>query len=481
MSLDRSIHPMENRPRLGTAVALVAAAATLAPFFILFLYAHPQNDDWVLAVSVESAGVLGATEGWLRSWSGRYSAIFLNLLTPLGARSLDGWRLANAAYALAVPLGTWAIVSVLSPRSSGRLDRLAVAAILAALLYAGMPNPASGLYWMNGSVCYGVGEGLALLTVACTLAAERVHGRVVWAVTTTAALLAAIAAGMNEAIALLLIGTLGVIFAVRLQRGSPAKAVALVLAVSLAGLATIWFMPGTQIRMAYAAPPGGRSLLPLLARTLEVAARNAAQWSDLTPLLPAALLLALTTTRARVREADWTLPHPGLVAPVALAAYIGTVFVPLYGSGDIPPHTLNLLHAVFVYGVLLTAACTGAWLAVRRPAAASLPTWVGLAACLAAAALAVIPESAGRTAWSDLLSGRASQYVHSMEERYRLIARCGPICVVPRIENPPRTIVWFEDAVDDARDGAFFLRYKDNSYARYFRKARIRLVPLEGP
>ncbi len=268
--------------RFAAAAACIASLAACAPFFILFIYSHPQNDDWVSAASSINRGVLGSAEWWMRNWSGRYSATLLNAATPLTFRSLNGWRAANAAYSLAVPLGIWAIVTVLAPRSSARGGRLAIAASVSAVLFASMPSPAGGIYWMNGSICYGVGEGLALLAVAAMLAGERDGATHSWAWTGVAALLAAVAVGTNEVIALLLIGVVGIVLLSKRWTHRPWTGTATVFAVSVAGLGVILLIPGTGVRLASGGPSGGRYLLPILTQAIVAAGIHAARWSTLT-------------------------------------------------------------------------------------------------------------------------------------------------------------------------------------------------------
>jgi hypothetical protein len=463
---------------MTTAGALAITLAVLAPFFVLFVYAHPQNDDWGMAVATMRRGLIDATRSLLRSWGGRYSSHFLNLATPLSSGSFAAWRLALAVYAMAVPLGIWAVVSAMAPHSSSRPERLAVAGVIAALLFAGMPGPAVGLYWMNGAVCYGLAEALALLTIAAMLTAERGNPRWRQAWSGAAALLAAIAAGMNEVTAFLIVGAAGVMLAARVHDRQPSAHVAVVFAAAVAGLVAVLLMPGTHARLAAAGPVGGRHLLPLLfEQSVPVAAGHAARWSTRTPLLPAAVLLGFAAARARRRGAQWSLPQPALAGCTAAAAYVGTVFMPLYGQGGIPAHTLNLVHAVFVGAVMLVAACVGNWFGARRPTESGAAPWIGIAACAAAAALTVVPESPLRTAYADLVTGRAARFDAAMRARYEIIARCGPVCDVSPIEDPPRTLAWFEDAVDEKRDTDFFRGYKDRGYARFFGKRRIRMAP----
>jgi hypothetical protein len=201
-----------------------------------------------------------------------------------------------------------------------------------------------------------------------------------------------------------------------------------------------------------------------------------------TPIAPAALLLGLVAARARTQDERWTFPHPILVVPVAAAAYLGTVLAPVYGQAgtEIPAHTMNLLFHAFCAAVLLSGASIGAWLGARPPGparrAGSARRWLAPAGAVAVAALAVLPASSARTAWLDLVTGKAGRWDAAMEERYRIVARCLPVCDVPRIADGPETLAWFEDAVDEATDSPFWLDYKDSKYALFFEKYRIRLA-----
>ena len=68
------------RPLLVRCVALISGLCLTAGFLVLSYYNRPVHDDWALAMSVIHRNPVQATEWWYRTWSGRYSFIFLDCL-----------------------------------------------------------------------------------------------------------------------------------------------------------------------------------------------------------------------------------------------------------------------------------------------------------------------------------------------------------------------------------------------------------------
>ncbi|BDG09663.1 hypothetical protein [Anaeromyxobacter paludicola] len=462
------------RPGALAGAAIALSLVALVPFLLLYADAHPQNDDWVFAVSAMDGGVLASMDRWLHAWTGRFTSLYLVSASPLAARSLSGWRLAIFLDLVPFTAGAWLLAGALAPRSAGRAAPWALALGLTALHLAGMPSTATGLYWMNGAVCYATGEGLAMGALGAALRCGAGRGLRGGAWAAAAAALAVLAAGANEVLGLLLAGGAAALLAAAFARRRPGAHLAVLLVAAAAGAALNLLAPGTLARLQSAAPAGGRHVLAALSPALAAAGRHGLRWLG-SPLLPAALALALAAARAARADRGWTLPHPALAAAVLAAALSGTLFLPFYGGGTLEPHTLNLAHALFAGSLLFVAACAGARAGRRaeppRPAPALAP-----AALAATALLALLPGSALRVALDDLASGRAARHDAQLLARYDLLARCPAVCDVPPLQDPPRSLSWFEDAVDEASDSPFFHRYKDGSYAAFFGKARIRLA-----
>jgi hypothetical protein len=449
----------------------IVLALAVLPFVALTAFSHPSNDDWGTALSVAHRGVLGHTAYLWRTWSGRYTGIFAASLDPITWGSFAGHRLLVLCYIAILAAAALALVATIAPSRIGLHGCVAVALGFLALHLQGMPDPATGIYWLNGVSCYVLGEALLLSSIACVVVAERSAGARAWLWTALGAPLVVGAAGTNEIAMLLLDGFLLVAVAVAVRQGRSPWRVASLLLLALGGTLAVLLAPGTLARLALQ-KSDGHDLTVAVAAAGETAVRQAILWS-LAPLAPGAILLALGAARVAGEEDHWSLPHPAVAAALALAAYATAMFLPYLTTGKMEMHTLNLAHALFVGGILFVAASSGARARRRRPALASIPAAVRTALVVAALALAFLPGSNLREAWFDVVSGRAARYDSELRERYALIARCPAVCTVPPLADPPRLLHWFEDA-EGTRELPFFRRYK-TAYAEYFGRERIRL------
>ncbi len=284
------------------------------------------------------------------------------------------------------------------------------------------------------------------------------------------------AAGTNELIGLLLTGCFAVVLAGAALRRRALARLACLLLVTAAATAVTLLVPGTLERMRSAVPPGGRHVIQALGPSLAVAGRHSLEWIA-SPLAPAAWLLGLGVARIAATDEGWSLPHPAIAGAALAAAYFATVFLPYYGAGTLEKHTLNLAHALFTGGGLFLAACTGAWMGQRRRPATVWASVLRAGAWTLMVALAVLPPTPLRTAYGDLASGRAARYDQALLDRYELIAQCRyVVCGVPPLSDPPPSLFWFENAADEAKDAPSMLSYKDDTFAAFFGKARIRLT-----
>jgi hypothetical protein len=459
------------------AVLIIA----VLPFAALTAFSYPSNDDWGTAMSVARRGVLGNTTYLWRTWSGRYTGTLAASLDPIGWGSFAGHRMLLLGYIALLAGAAMALVAALAPRCARLRGCAAVALGFLALHLQGMPDPATGIYWLNGVSCYVLGEVLLLCAIACVVMAERPGGARSWLWTALAAPLVAGAAGTNEIVMLLLDGFLLGAVAVLVAKGRPPWRVVSLLLIALGGTFAVVLAPGTRARLAIQGTAGA-DLAETVAAAAEAAVRHAMGWT-LSPLLPGALLLAMAAARAAAAEDRWSLPHPTRAAAPALAAYTLASFVPYLTTGKMERHTQNLAHAVFVGGAHFVAAAAGARMGRRRPTLAAIPAVVRPAFLAAALGLAFLPGSNLRAAWFDLISGRATRYDADMRARYALILRCPADCTLPPLQDAPRLLHWFEDA-EGPREIPFFQRYK-TSYAKYFGRHRIRLgterIPQPAP
>jgi hypothetical protein len=501
---------------------LIAPAAAIAPFIVLSFFNHPQNDDYVAAVWTRTLGVLGATIRWYDSWSARYTAVaaMSSILNPLVLGSVGAYKLMVAITILLLILSLYVFLTAFTSHMVGRRDVLVITLFMVALYLLQMPDIAESLYWMACAVCYQYAIILLLLQSALMIRLSRVTttGQRVLVLLTTM-LVVFLTAGTNE-LAMVLqceIIVLWIVFGARHQtqaaparqpsgkgrrpgrprqpepprraerlrhepRRWPYREAALLLGASLIACAIVLLAPGTRVRNSY----GHHDLPSTLHSVFATGWHYIVHWLTATPVIPLALLfLRAASTRITIR-----LPfsiHPGASLLVFLATYFG-MFVPsFYGANKLETHTVSIIYFVFLLGVFVNTCIVVQYLRGRAGGRVPYPIpdrvvqgrMVPAALWGITLVLALAPASNLRTAYADLLSGSAYHYDRQQEERYALIRECRSLqCDVPALRDRPRSIFWFENAVDEARDDPFFLRYKDNSFAAYFGKRRIRLADV---
>lgn len=335
-------------PAWTRRLAAAVLAAVVAPYLLLALCAYPALDDWVSAVAVRDRGVAGAIADYLGGWGGRWTAALVQNVFS----ALPGFPL---TYPLAVLTG-FALALWAAMRLGGWWWAGAALAGLAAWL----PEPAEGLYWLSGGICYVL--PFPLLLVAGGLTEHR------WT-PALRLLLGALAAGCSETAAVLAAG--GLLAACLLHD----RRHAWTLAGAVLGGAMILLAPGSHARLAHLGGVGADPLaacwqvLPLSARVL----RRLAATALLTPLAPA-LVAALLAATPVVATSRWR-------SSAALLAVAGSALVAVVASlATVRQLEGRQVDAIWLHLVLGGAACAWALLVPLswRWRCSALLVWWGL-------------------------------------------------------------------------------------------------------
>jgi hypothetical protein len=246
-----------------------------------------------------------------------------------------------------------------------RGEKAFFAALLCCVYWAGMPSPSETWYWLTGSTEYQLpfllmALSLVLLTdkwVTGPAAGPRIGAFVL------GVLLAVLVAGLNELIALFLLGALGVAVALAALRGRPVLAALYAAAFVVTLAATVFNLaaPGAAVRAARDFPHRHDLKFAIGAALLDP---EVAPWRWLADARLVSLTLLLLTSPWFARRApgwlSWTLPGPkratrwSVVVPAtALAAvYLGTLAAAYAQGSWLPMRILDVLYAVFVVGWL---------------------------------------------------------------------------------------------------------------------------------
>jgi hypothetical protein len=340
-------------------------------------------DDYCSAVIARTYGLFGGTVNWYLTWSGRFSANFLDSLAgKIGPAS----PFIGAALALILWLSALVMVLFQLPPSARKALGLPAAGIIPILLLFGAfemsPNIAQSLYWSQGM--HSVVPPLILATVLAGLLIRRSRGPESRLRNTAYALGAAVltflAGGFSETyvavqtvLLILLIG-LGLaldpaVFRKRLAVMSTAG-----LAGSLVALALVVLAPGNHARQIYYPPPPGIADLSRLSilgtlqflENILISKRH---------LLTAAILFSLSLMMGSGFFSQERLPIPEslrkrravILLPAAALAVQVSCFVPAaYGTSAAPPARTMIIPAfALAASILLLGFLLGQWIPGR--------------------------------------------------------------------------------------------------------------------
>ncbi len=465
---------------LDTA-ALLGAAGVLAwiafaSWFYLW-HAHAMSDDFWLAVQGREVGPVGYANAIYAEKSGRWagSALISFALSQVDLGRSYPWLLIPLVL---INLGaTYALLRVLLGDTASRREVLAWAIGFEALLWAGRPVPSETVYWFSGAVPYQLSLSCSVVLSAGLIARSRAERTgVAWRVVFV--LLPPFVAGLQELVGVMLTVVLaaGTWMA---RRHLPARSLWLwsTLA-SLAGCVVSLTAPGNDVRAAEWPHTG--DIVLTLRTTFEDSLLFTRQWILEPRLLSASLFLWLSPAFRSLRPrwidsgTKW-LPTVTLAALLSLALLIAG---PRWAMGTLQPPRMTavdytvLFHAWFVILFLCTRGTSGL---PRSETACCL----GRVAALVVLAYSLLFTGYGRSALSDLSSGRLArwhEYMEARQETLRAAAERGDRRLV--LEPPPDFPWLFEhyeqwmDITDDPRNG------RNRFLARYY---GLRSVALAKP
>lgn len=456
--------------------------ASVLPFIILSFFNHPQNDDYVEASWAKAYGSVEAIIRWYNIWSARYfaTAVTSSILNPLVLGSFFIYKFTAALTIFLLVGSLYFFLSELTAHSVSVEKRILFTLAVSALYLFQMPNIAESLYWITGAVCYQYAIIFLLATLGLIIRlyhASKSHSHPLLSISTI--ILLFLTAGTNEIAVVLQCELVALILLTDIvSRRKKINLLSLFFATSLAGFAIVFFAPGTQARNSY----GKHDLWFAVQSSAQYGSKYLIQWLTTTPLVPLTVFFVHFIAK-HTKTVFSFIVHPALSLSIFFLTYFGMFIPSFYGVGMLEPHTVSIIYFFFLIGFFINVYLCIHYFYIRKRNIFPALNSYGLAIVgVLAVILSVAPGSNLKTAYSDLFSGAAYRYDQELNKRYDLIAECKTsLCDVPPLTDHPRTIFWFEDAVDEKEDSAFFLQYKDHGYAFYFDKQRIRLtMPSPG-
>lgn len=464
----RSFHLSLNR-----SLVFLLAVIGILPFVVLCLYAQPSADDWYMAALTMDKGFLKANIDMYLGESGRFFSSALLFMNPiqLSLGAFKWWCLA-----LVLGLGAsfrWAVGGWFPEATNAWKWMLAVTAFV--LLLWAMASTAQGFYWGTGSAGYTL-PGVLSLCLAGMLGRRclELEWRPPHALLAAASFTAFFITGCSEiAMALLLahVTILNGFFFWRHRQLS--RPLLIVLGATLAGVAVVVLTPGNAVRSSWYHNEVNHVLAPSIMMAVKLALRQAVVWMVFAPFFLFSLAVGCSwpETPQLSRRRAWEIIVVSLL--LMTATLVGGFFLGTWSMGAvIPQRGVNIVLLFFIIDWVVFLAGLIALLRCRQieiPRAGHvLSVCVFLIFC---ASLQMSPGNNIKSAWKDLLSGKAALYDQENASRNALIRSSAEQDVQVRALSARPHTIFFNDLHPDPSN------WRNAGCASFFRKRSIVMLP----
>jgi hypothetical protein len=453
-------------------IPLLLALFFFFPLIWISQYNYPSGDDFYMARLARELGAFEATKWWYFNGSGRYSYSYLQSLISVS----EHWMVIYKAFPVALLLAGFGCVYyfVRAFYGSGfsRAKAFNLSLALYTLLISFTPDIATGFYWLTTNIQYVGAVFMSILTFALYInlsSTKRPPHRAAYVLLVI--VLIALLAGMNEASALFLLATLGIInllHVVKFKR--PSKLGLAFLALGVALSLFCFLAPGTRVRLSVLNTEF--HFFNILAGSIGLTFYLLTDLLTSTPLLPASVIYLaflqanhdrLDRPRALLLGVRWYWILSFMLLTITAVNFVIST---AQGVNSLTDRLKNIYVYTIFFGWLLMLTALFIDLSARK-ISLHVPRWiVGTLSVVVFGFLLtgykleisggnVIPSSSRSqkffslintdsvyaNAYLDVLSGRAQRFSKQNEERERQFLNApGDVVEVPLYSYVPKTI-----------------------------------------
>lgn len=454
-------------------IFLVLALALL-PFLGLAFYNHPSADDFCYTILVNAKGFWESQIFHYFNWSGRYLATALLTVNPIEHSSLAFYKLLPVFLFLTFALSIYLFLKTLLPKTDS-LDILLLASMIFFLYVYQTPSIAEAFYWMSGSITYQLASILTLLLLTLVLHLKDQRNKLpkFW-YSFFAGILCLAVVGLNETSLIILNGILFSSFLLDTYRNKQVDPILItLLIVTVAASAFSIFAPGNTERMSF--KPDKFKPWFSISFSIKYTYYAILRWAPMTFIL--VLLWAGPLTRIgqdlqqRFSIRKFSLLHIIIFGSFLVFLMILCYFPSLWAQGGPPPdRTVNVIFLLYIFGVFGLASALLLYLKNTFLARILFSSPVQFSAAILGVAFVFLTRNNVRTVFNDLITGTAMRYDAEMEERYALLRQCTEAtCIVPLLDNTPRTILAYDLATSSTSEEYYY----NECLSDYFEKSSI--------
>jgi hypothetical protein len=439
---------------------LFLAAAILSLFSFLFIsfYAHPATDDFTYAYKGMINPLFKGTISEYMNWNGRYFSNFLVLSNPIAYNSFSFYKWIPVSMLFLSIFAVCFLAGSIPFFVNKTKLKIILSLIITAAFLNNMPLISEGIYWYTGAVTYQSGIIFSLLMTALIirwnhqliLIHKIIHYVLIF-------LFMFLASGTNEISMVISIFICGII---AYQKKDQHTKLFFIFSV-LCGL-LVYFAPGNSVRLSFF--PDNHNFFYSAGMSIAQTIRFSIIWLSNGTLIIGGILWIIALKQVSEKEINdlkTILPSAKLILISGFTFIFMAAFLPYWSTGILGQHrTLNVACFFFVISFifwLTTIILNNENYLQYIPGKEYQNYVIGLFFIL------IVFTGNGLQVNSDLISGRAASFDKQMEARYEIIRKANGPIYLPKIKNPPATLLIL-DITSDSR------HWQNRCYSIYFGK-----------
>jgi len=451
-------------------IILLAFVILLLPFLALSFFVFPTTDDYCHALGVIDMGYWGYQEHYWKTWSGRYIGTIISATQPLSYGSYLGYKIAPIILICLYAHAMWVFVKAITFNKLVTWQTALIAFLLTFVLIAELPIVSGYFYWYTGYYYTLADIGTLHLFAYLFRNYSTLKSKHIAIICLSMIILI----GTNEYTLVWLVALTGAFFLFGSLANKKIQYSALIMfLIALAfGVLSIT-APGNAVRAESGLYPTPLkfNLIFSIQNSLVTGVLN---FSKMAPTL-CVLALVLIPYAAQIyhkKEKDefrFLSVHP----IISLIVFFGCLFLtyfPTYWSIAGPPNLRGQCVITFwtLIGFTYNVFVITFWAIEKYNS--KIITRFGLIGWVIALYFVTIYTSNFnyRSAWSDVLTGRAARFYAEMEARTKQVYETEEHSVyVPKLKNTPYSILIITEAPDPAWGS---VEYNNGCAEWYFKK-----------
>ncbi len=441
---------------------------SILPFLLISIFNNPTADDFCYNCQSRDLGFWNAQISQYTNWTGRYFSSAILSIEPLVSGSFLIYKLIPIIILISLFVSIYHLISLLFTNLKKRDFYILTFLIMTMYLFQ-MPTISKGFYWLAGSITYQVSNILAIF-LFCFLIKFIKTNKLLYLILSI--LFSVLAVGTNEVSMLFINIIVGVIFIFKsIQKKKIHYPILILLIFTFIFSLLVIKSPGNTIRADYY--PNKEQFFYSIYKSILAVKSYLGIW------LPFIILFTLLyfeyfNKNINTRASIFFNVNPVIVLILVLTIPFIGFFTGYWSVGRIPPfRTINIIYFYFLIGLIYLTFVMFYKLKKGQKNFIFYSKWVKYLLFL----ILIIQfgqKNNIRTAYSDLLNGKAYKYDLELKNRYKNIRNStSDTLYVPMLVSNPETI-FCGDITSDSKD------WRNQCYDSYFKPKTIILKTNEN-